>query len=62
MLDELLSRIGTPGLILAFAAVVWVKIEANSQGIRDLWDLVNGKDGHAKDIAWLKAKLEDLAK
>lgn len=57
--DQLLEHAGVPALMLAFAAVVWVKTEANAQGIRDLWSIVNGKDGHSEKIAKIEGRLGD---
>jgi len=62
MLDELLSRIGTPGLILAFMVVAGIQIRDLRESVRDLWSLVNGENGHAKQIERLKAKLEDIGR
>lgn len=56
--DELLTRVGVPGLMIAFAAVVWSEIQTHRQDIRDLWALTNGKDGHSEKIARIEGRME----
>jgi hypothetical protein len=58
ILDELLTKVGTPGLMLGFAVLVWTRLEQSRQDIRDLWSLVNGKGGHSEQIARLETESE----
>ena len=57
--DELISRAGVPALVLAWAAVVWTQQQSQAQAIRDIWDTINGKDGHSSRIAKIEGRLED---
>lgn len=58
ILDELLTKVGTPGLMLGFAVLVWFRLEQARQDIRDLWALTNGENGHTKEIARMRALME----
>lgn len=51
MMEELLSRFGTPALILAFAAVVWDRVRRHETGIAKLW---TRGDAHESRISTLE--------
>ena len=57
--DELISRAGVPALVMAWAAVVWTQQQSQAQAIRDLWDIVNGKDGLSHKVSRIEGRLED---